>query len=77
VSAFACGCGALVAAGFRQVIYDDRLTEVAGVPVWLPTVAGGLVLAVTAAAAPAVRRAGFPRGTTDRPEREADGGHDR
>jgi hypothetical protein len=108
VPAFACGCGALVAAGtpfltavdqefpepwrisgdhrprraesgtaFRQVIYGDRLTEVAGVPVWLPAAAGGLVLTVAAAAAPAGRRARHRRRAPRPPGREPDGGDGR
>ena len=46
---------------FRQVIYEERLSTVAGIPAWLLTTGGGPALAVAAAAALAVRRAGRPR----------------
>ncbi|MHB9862218.1 DUF2330 domain-containing protein [Streptomyces sp. YIM S03343] len=62
---------------FQQVIYDDRLTEVAGVPAWLLTVVGGLVLAAGAAAVPAVRRAECIRRRANAPSREPDGVLDR
>ncbi|MET7679700.1 DUF2330 domain-containing protein [Streptomyces sp. NPDC005423] len=45
-------------AAFQQVIYEDRLREVAGVPAWLLTVAGGLAVLV---AVPVVRTAGRAR----------------
>lgn len=41
---------------FQQVIYEDRLRKVAGVPAWLLTVVGGLALVVTATVLLAVRR---------------------
>ncbi|MFF1300856.1 MULTISPECIES: DUF2330 domain-containing protein [unclassified Streptomyces] len=41
---------------FQQVIYEDRLRTVAGVPAWLLTVVGGLALTVTAAVLLSVRR---------------------
>ncbi|MEU6254099.1 DUF2330 domain-containing protein [Streptomyces sp. NPDC047043] len=41
---------------FQQVIYEDHLRTVAGVPAWLLTVVGTLALAVTAATVFAVRR---------------------
>ncbi|MFF3940167.1 DUF2330 domain-containing protein [Streptomyces phaeofaciens] len=48
---------------FRQVIYEDRLMTVVGVPVWLLTVGGGLVALATAAVVVAVRREREGRGT--------------
>ncbi|MGI5454410.1 DUF2330 domain-containing protein [Streptomyces sp. CA-249302] len=45
---------------FRQVIYEDHLRLVAGVPAWLLTVVGTLALAVTAGAVFAVRRTRRP-----------------
>ncbi|MDC0768249.1 DUF2330 domain-containing protein [Streptomyces sp. HD] len=45
---------------FQQVIYEDRLRTVAGIPAWLLTVTGGLALAVAAAGALAVRRSRRP-----------------
>ncbi|MEV0171198.1 DUF2330 domain-containing protein [Streptomyces sp. NPDC050803] len=45
---------------FQQVIYEDRLRTVAGVPAWLLTVAGGLALSATAAVVLAVRRSRRP-----------------
>ncbi|NUP24061.1 MAG: DUF2330 domain-containing protein, partial [Streptomyces sp.] len=45
---------------FQQVIYEDRLRTVAGIPAWLLTVTVGLALAVAAAAASAVRRSRRP-----------------
>ncbi|WP_367323498.1 DUF2330 domain-containing protein [Streptomyces sp. HUAS ZL42] len=34
-------------ASFRQVIYEDRMREVAGIPAWLLTIVGGLAAAAT------------------------------
>ncbi|GAB7108062.1 hypothetical protein JCM4814A_63760 [Streptomyces phaeofaciens JCM 4814] len=48
---------------FRQVIYEDRLVTVVGVPVWLLTVGGGLTALATAAIVVAVRREREGRGT--------------
>ncbi|WP_406203475.1 DUF2330 domain-containing protein [Streptomyces sp. NBC_01017] len=45
---------------FQQVIHEDRLREVAGIPAWLLTVTGGLALAVATAAWFAVRRTRRP-----------------
>ncbi|MEY9990962.1 hypothetical protein ABIE67_002994 [Streptomyces sp. V4I8] len=45
---------------FQQVIHEDRLRTVAGLPAWLLTVTGGLALAVTTTAALAVRRSRRP-----------------
>ncbi|NNN36985.1 DUF2330 domain-containing protein [Streptomyces sp. S3(2020)] len=45
---------------FQQVIYEDRLRKVAGIPAWLLTVVGGLALVVTATALLAVRRSRRP-----------------
>ncbi|MFC8515573.1 DUF2330 domain-containing protein [Streptomyces sp. NPDC057257] len=45
---------------FRQVIYEDHLRLVAGVPAWLLTVVGVLAGAVTAGAVFAVRRTRRP-----------------
>ncbi|MGW1780399.1 DUF2330 domain-containing protein [Streptomyces sp. NPDC002143] len=50
---------------FRQVIYEDRLLALAGIPVWLLTVVGGLAVLNTAAVVLGVRwgrtrRAGLP-----------------
>ncbi|TXS45014.1 DUF2330 domain-containing protein [Streptomyces sp. uw30] len=47
---------------FQQVIYEDRLRTVAGVPVWLVTVTAALTAAMATAAVLAVRR------TRPRPE---------
>ncbi|WP_369015695.1 DUF2330 domain-containing protein [Streptomyces tropicalis] len=47
-------------AGYRQVIYSDRLLEVGGVPAWLLTAGGGLALATAAGALLAVRRSRRP-----------------
>lgn len=44
----------------QNVIYDDRLREVAGVPAWLLTAGGGLLLVVTAVALGVVRRSRRP-----------------
>lgn len=51
---------------FRQVIYEDRLLALAGIPVWLLTVVGGLAVLNTVALVVGVRwgrdrRAGLPR----------------
>lgn len=43
-------------APFQQVIYEDRLRTVAGIPLWLLTVALGLTAAVATGAVLAVRR---------------------
>ncbi|MFF4309874.1 hypothetical protein ACWDFR_36470 [Streptomyces sp. 900105755] len=45
---------------FQQVVYEDRLREVAGVPAWLLTVAAALLPAVTAASLTAVRHSRRP-----------------
>jgi hypothetical protein len=45
---------------FQQVVYEDRLRKVAGVPAWLLTVTGGLALVVAAVALIAVRRSRRP-----------------
>jgi hypothetical protein len=45
---------------FQQVIHEDRLRKVAGIPAWLLTVTGGLALAVATAAWFAVRRTRRP-----------------
>ncbi|MEV7982974.1 DUF2330 domain-containing protein [Streptomyces sp. NPDC086519] len=42
---------------FQQVVYEDRLREVAGIPAWLLTVGTALALVVTGTALTAVRRA--------------------
>ncbi|MFE0672530.1 DUF2330 domain-containing protein [Streptomyces sp. NPDC058867] len=47
---------------FRQVIHEDRLRTVAGVPVWLPTAAGALAAGVAAVSAFLVRRSRWPVG---------------
>jgi Uncharacterized protein conserved in bacteria (DUF2330) len=44
----------------RQVIHDDRLREIAGIPAWLLTVGGVLLLAGTALALIVVRRSRRP-----------------
>ncbi|MEV1068451.1 DUF2330 domain-containing protein [Streptomyces sp. NPDC050263] len=41
---------------FRQVVYEDRLLALAGIPVWLLTVVGGLAAANTVAVVLGVRR---------------------
>jgi hypothetical protein len=41
---------------FRQVVYENRLLTVAGIPVWLLTVVGGLAALVTGAVVLGVRR---------------------
>ncbi|WOX09368.1 DUF2330 domain-containing protein [Streptomyces sp. N50] len=43
-------------ATFQQVIYEDRLSKVAGVPAWLLTIGGGLAVLTTTAVLLAVRR---------------------
>ncbi|GAA3821287.1 DUF2330 domain-containing protein [Streptomyces coacervatus] len=45
---------------FQQVIYEDRLRKVAGIPAWLLTVVGTFALAVTAVTVFAVRRSRRP-----------------
>ena len=45
---------------FQQVIYEDRLREVAGIPAWLLTVVGAFALAVAAVTVFAVRRSRRP-----------------
>ncbi|RPF33125.1 DUF2330 domain-containing protein [Streptomyces sp. TLI_185] len=45
---------------FQQVIYEDRLRKVAGIPAWLLTVAGAFALAVAAVMVFAVRRSRRP-----------------
>ncbi|WP_369169006.1 DUF2330 domain-containing protein [Streptomyces sp. R28] len=45
---------------FQQVIYENRLRTVAGLPAWLLTVTGGPALAVATAAVLAVRRSRRP-----------------
>jgi len=45
---------------FQQVIYEDHLRKVAGIPAWLVTVAGTLALVVTALTVIAVRRSRRP-----------------
>ncbi|MFI5554826.1 DUF2330 domain-containing protein [Streptomyces sp. NPDC051738] len=46
---------------FQQVIYEDRLRTVAGIPAWLLTVTGGLILTVATATTSAVRRSRRPQ----------------
>ncbi|WP_420707890.1 DUF2330 domain-containing protein [Streptomyces sp. NRRL F-525] len=43
-------------ATFQQVIYEDHLSKVAGVPAWLLTIGGGLAVLTTTAVLLAVRR---------------------
>ncbi|MFF4499555.1 DUF2330 domain-containing protein [Streptomyces sp. NPDC001401] len=45
---------------FQQVIYEERLRKVAGIPAWLLTVVGTFTLAVTAVTVFAVRRSRRP-----------------
>ncbi|MER6424157.1 DUF2330 domain-containing protein [Streptomyces sp. NPDC001137] len=45
---------------FQQVIYEDRLRTVAGIPAWLLTVVGSFALAVAAVTVFAVRRSRRP-----------------
>ncbi|WP_051742074.1 DUF2330 domain-containing protein [Streptomyces xylophagus] len=47
-------------ATFQQVIYEDHLRVVAGVPAWLLTIVGGLAALVTTTALLAVRRSRRP-----------------
>ncbi|MFE4961427.1 DUF2330 domain-containing protein [Streptomyces sp. NPDC056660] len=44
----------------QQTVYEDRLREAAGIPLWLLTVGAALLLAVTAASLVAVRRSRRP-----------------
>ncbi|MEU0003552.1 DUF2330 domain-containing protein [Streptomyces sp. NPDC006314] len=44
----------------QQVIYDDELREVAGIPAWLLTFGGGLLVIVTAVAVVVMRRSRRP-----------------
>ncbi|MEU1402343.1 DUF2330 domain-containing protein [Streptomyces sp. NPDC005728] len=44
----------------QQVVHEDRLREVAGIPAWLLTVGGGLLLVVTAVVLVVVRRSRRP-----------------
>ncbi|MFI6014022.1 DUF2330 domain-containing protein [Streptomyces sp. NPDC051243] len=46
---------------FQQVIHENRLRTVAGIPAWLLTVTGALTLALMTAALSAVRRSRRPR----------------
>ncbi|MDF3148553.1 DUF2330 domain-containing protein, partial [Streptomyces sp. T21Q-yed] len=52
---------------FQQVIYEDRLRTVAGVPAWLLTVTGGPALVVATAAVFAVRRSRRPEAPAPAP----------
>ncbi|MFJ8135977.1 DUF2330 domain-containing protein [Streptomyces sp. NPDC096013] len=45
---------------FHQVIYEDRLTRIAGVPAWLLTIAGSLAVLLTATVLFLVRRSRRP-----------------
>ncbi|MGY4921197.1 DUF2330 domain-containing protein [Streptomyces sp. 900105755] len=54
---------------FQQVVYEDRLREVAGVPAWPLTVAAALLLAVTAASLTAVRHSRRPPSAPPSPPR--------
>ncbi|WP_217551578.1 DUF2330 domain-containing protein [Streptomyces sp. GbtcB6] len=45
---------------FQQVVYEDRLREVAGMPAWLVTVGGALLLLVAVTSLAAVRRSRRP-----------------
>ncbi|WAZ21410.1 DUF2330 domain-containing protein [Streptomyces cinnabarinus] len=47
---------------FQQVIHEDRLREVAGIPAWLLTVTGAAVLGITAVSVFLVRRSRRPAG---------------
>lgn len=47
---------------FQQVIYEDHLRTVAGIPAWLLTVAGSLLVTVTAVSVFLVRRSRRPVG---------------
>ncbi|GGW39280.1 hypothetical protein GCM10010503_14440 [Streptomyces lucensis JCM 4490] len=44
----------------QQVIYDDELRRIAGIPAWLLTTAGGLLVVVAAVAVAVVRRSRRP-----------------
>ncbi|MGW6519808.1 DUF2330 domain-containing protein [Streptomyces sp. NPDC054962] len=61
-------------AAYRQVIYEDRLLALAGIPVWLLTVVGGLVVLNTVAVVLGVRWGRARRATLPRP-RHASGVH--
>ncbi|MGN9759750.1 hypothetical protein [Streptomyces sp. SD31] len=49
---------------FQQVVHEDRLHTVAGIPAWLLTVTGGPAVAVATGAALAVRRSRRPEAPT-------------
>ncbi|WP_460065064.1 DUF2330 domain-containing protein [Streptomyces sp. YKOK-I1] len=59
---------------FRQVIYEDRLLRVLGIPVWLLTVVGGLVATAAASVTLALHRRHTHRATQPGP-RHASGHH--
>ncbi|WP_416984624.1 DUF2330 domain-containing protein [Streptomyces sp. T028] len=59
---------------FRQVIYEDRLLRVLGVPAWLVTVIGGLTVASAASVALALHRRRADRAAQPGP-RHASGHH--
>ncbi|MER5192981.1 DUF2330 domain-containing protein [Streptomyces sp. NPDC002755] len=59
---------------YRQVIYEDRLLALAGIPVWLLTVVGGLAVLNTVAVVLGVRWGRARRATLPRP-RHASGFH--
>ncbi|MCX5370285.1 DUF2330 domain-containing protein [Streptomyces sp. NBC_00015] len=61
-------------AAYRQVIYEDRLLALAGIPVWLLTVVGGLAVLNTVAVVLGVRWGRARRATLPRP-RHASGFH--
>uniref|UniRef100_UPI0028D3D8AB DUF2330 domain-containing protein n=1 Tax=Streptomyces zaehneri TaxID=3051180 RepID=UPI0028D3D8AB len=61
-------------AAYRQVIYEDRLIALAGFPVWLLTVVGGLAVLNTVAVVLGVRWGRARRATLPRP-RHASGFH--
>ncbi|MFF1441864.1 DUF2330 domain-containing protein [Streptomyces sp. NPDC058295] len=54
-------------AAYRQVIYEDRLLALAGIPVWLLTVVGGLAVLNTVALVLGVRWGRARRATLPRP----------
>ncbi|WP_327182786.1 DUF2330 domain-containing protein [Streptomyces sp. NBC_01334] len=54
-------------AAYRQVIYEDRLLALAGIPVWLLTVVGGLAVLNTVAVVLGVRWGRARRATLPRP----------
>ncbi|WP_406009218.1 DUF2330 domain-containing protein [Streptomyces sp. NBC_00637] len=54
-------------AAYRQVIYEDRLLALAGIPVWLLTVVGGLAVANTVAVVLGIRWGRARRVTLPRP----------